>query len=152
TRCSSWQPRPWASCRRHTASMQKHARRPGYNTDRGTIMERTLAIIKPDAFERNLAGKILEHLTNEGFRIIALRSMRLTKKQAEAFYDVHRGKPFFDGLVEYMMSGTLVPVALERENAVAHLRKVIGATNFEEAEEGTIRKLYAQSLRRNSIH
>lgn len=115
-------------------------------------MEQTLAIIKPDATERNLSGAILSHLEEAGFRIRALRMLRLSEAQAREFYAVHRERPFYHELVEFMISGPVVPVLLERRNAVAELRDVIGATDPAEAAEGTVRALYAESKGRNSIH
>lgn len=115
-------------------------------------MEQTLAIIKPDATERNLTGRILAHLEEAGFRICAIRSMRLTESQAQKFYAVHRERPFYADLVEFMTSGPVFPVLLEREDAIARLREVIGATDPAEAEEGTVRALYAENKGRNSIH
>jgi nucleoside-diphosphate kinase len=115
-------------------------------------MERTLAIIKPDAVARNVTGRILAHLEDAGFRIRAIRSMRLSRAQAEEFYAVHKERPFYDSLVRFMTSGPVVPVLLERDDAVAALRRVIGATDPAEAEEGTVRALYAESKERNSIH
>lgn len=112
----------------------------------------TLTIIKPDAFESGKAGKILAHLEAEGFAIRAARVLRLTRAQAEAFYEVHRERPFFNSLVEFMTSGRCMPLILEREDAVATLRRVIGATDPAEAAEGTVRKLYAESKERNAIH
>lgn len=115
-------------------------------------MQRTLAIIKPDATERGYTGRILAHLEEAGFRIRALRSMRLSQRQAGEFYAVHRERPFYGELVEFMTSGMVVPVVLERDDAVARLREVIGATDPAEAAEGTVRALYAESKGRNSIH
>lgn len=115
-------------------------------------MERTLAIIKPDAVEAGQTGKILARLEEEGFRVLALRKLRLSEAQAGAFYEVHRERPFYGSLVAFMTSGPCVPVALERDDAVAYLRQVMGATNPEEADEGTIRKLFASSIERNAIH
>ncbi len=115
-------------------------------------MEQTLAIIKPDATERNLTGRILAHLEEAGFRIRAIRGMRLTEAQAQEFYAVHRGRPFYGELVEFMTSGPVFPVLLERDDAIASLRRVIGATDPAEAEEGTVRALWAESKGRNSIH
>lgn len=115
-------------------------------------MERTLAIIKPDAVEAGHTGKILARLEEEGFRVLALRKLRLSEAQAGAFYEVHRERPFYDSLVAFMTSGPCVPVALERDDAVAYLRRVMGATNPEDADEGTIRKLFASSIERNAIH
>jgi nucleoside-diphosphate kinase len=115
-------------------------------------MERTLAIIKPDAVDRNNTGRILAHLEDAGFRIRAIRSLRLSHAQAEEFYAVHRERPFYHSLVRFMTSGPVFPVLLEREDAVATLRRVIGATDPAEAEAGTVRALYAESKERNSIH
>lgn len=115
-------------------------------------MERTLAIIKPDAVANGHAGKIIAHLEADGFRVRGMRLTRLTQAQAGAFYEVHKERPFYGELVEFMTSGAVVPLALERENAVARLREVIGATDPKEAAEGTIRALYAESKGRNAIH
>ena len=113
---------------------------------------RTLAIIKPDAVAGHRSGAILAHLEREGFVIRAARLVRLTPVEAGAFYAVHRERPFFRDLVEVMTSGPCMPVALERADAVAHYRAVIGATDPAEAAEGTIRKLYAESKGRNAVH
>ena len=112
----------------------------------------TLGIVKPDAVETGKTGTIVAHLEAAGFVLRAARLVRLTKSQAEAFYEVHRGRPFYDELVRFMTSGPCLPMALEREDAVAHLRTVIGATDPAEAATGTIRKLYAESKGRNAIH
>jgi nucleoside-diphosphate kinase len=113
---------------------------------------RTLAIIKPDAFGAGKAGKILALLEEKGFRVRAARVMRLTDQRAGEFYEVHRERPFYPSLVEFMTSGTVMPLVLEKENAVAALREAIGATDPAEAAEGTVRKLYAESKGRNAIH
>jgi nucleoside-diphosphate kinase len=113
---------------------------------------RTLTIIKPDAFGGGKAGLILAHLERTGFRIIAARILRLSTAQAGAFYSVHRGRPFYAELVEFMTSGYCMPLVLEREGAVASLREAIGATDPAEAAAGTVRKLYAESKGRNAIH
>jgi nucleoside-diphosphate kinase len=112
----------------------------------------TLAIIKPDAIANGKTGLILAHLQQAGFGLRSARLARLTRSEAEAFYAVHKGRPFFADLVEFMTSGPCLPMVLERENAVAHLRTVIGATDPAEAAAGTIRKLYAESKGRNAIH
>ncbi len=112
----------------------------------------TLAIIKPDAVGSGLAGKIIAHLEAQGFVVRAVRMTRLSKSQAQTFYEVHRERPFFGSLVEYMTSAPCVPMVLERDDAVSHLRTVIGATDPAEAADGTIRKLYAESKERNAIH
>ena len=115
-------------------------------------MERTLAIIKPDAVARNLAGRILAHLEEDGFRIRAIRYLHLTEPQAREFYAVHQERPFYAALVRFMTSGPAIPVLLERDDAVARLRQVIGATDPAEAAPGTVRKLFAESKERNAIH
>jgi len=112
----------------------------------------TLAIIKPDAVQAGNAGNVLAHLEAQGFKIRSARLVRLSQPQAEAFYAVHRERPFFRSLVTFMTSGPALALALERDNAVPHLREVIGATDPAEAKAGTIRKLYAQSKERNAIH
>jgi len=112
----------------------------------------TLAIIKPDAVAAGNSGNVLAHLERQGFTVRAARMVRLTTAQAEAFYAVHGERPFFRSLVTFMTSGPCIPLALEREGAVAHLREVIGATDPAEAKAGTIRKLFAQSKEKNAIH
>ncbi|HEV8409426.1 MAG TPA: nucleoside-diphosphate kinase [Gemmatimonadaceae bacterium] len=113
---------------------------------------RTLTIIKPDAFAGNKAGLILAHLEKGGFKLIASRVMKLTQAQAGEFYAVHKGRPFYGELVDFMTSGYCMPMVLERDNAVLALRDAIGATDPAEAAEGTVRKLYAESKGKNAIH
>ena len=115
-------------------------------------MNRTLTIIKPDAFGSGKSGLILAHLEKAGFRVIASRVMHLTTAQAQEFYAVHRERPFYGSLVSFMTSGKCMPIVLERADAVAELRRVIGATDPAQAEPGTVRKLYAESKERNAIH
>ncbi|HEY4572954.1 MAG TPA: nucleoside-diphosphate kinase [Thermoanaerobaculia bacterium] len=115
-------------------------------------MQMTLAILKPDSVEAGNAGNILALLEREGFKIRGIKMLRLTQSQAQAFYEVHKERPFYGSLVEFMTSGPVVPVALEREDAVSHLRKTMGATDVAKAEEGTVRKLYGTSIERNAIH
>ena len=112
----------------------------------------TLGIVKPDAVAGGKTGNIVAHLEAAGFVLRAARLVRLTEAQAGAFYEVHRGRPFYEELVRFMTSGPCLPMALEREDAVAHLRTVIGATDPAEAAPGTVRKLYAESKGRNAIH
>lgn len=112
----------------------------------------TLAIIKPDAFGSGQVGRIVAHLEDAGFEPVAARVIELTRTQAEAFYAVHRERPFFGSLVEFMTSGPCMPILVRRADAVATLRRVIGATDPAEAEEGTVRALYAESKERNAIH
>jgi nucleoside-diphosphate kinase len=115
-------------------------------------MSRTLAIIKPDAVASGKTGKILAHIQGAGFQVLAMRMTRLSTAQAQAFYEVHRERPFYDSLVSFMTSGPCVPIALAGHDAVAAFRRTIGATNPAEAEDGTVRKLYAESLERNAVH
>ena len=115
-------------------------------------MQKTFSIIKPDAVKRNLIGHINQMIESSELRILASKKMYLTKYQAEIFYGVHKERPFFNSLVEYMTSGPVQVQVLEGENAVAKYRKIMGATNPAEAEEGTIRKLYAESIEANSVH
>ena len=112
----------------------------------------TLTIVKPDAFGTNKAGKILAHLEAQGFGLRAARVLHLTTAQAEEFYAVHRERPFFNSLVTFMTSGPCMPMVLEKADAVAALRKAIGATDPKEAEQGTVRALFAESKERNAIH
>ena len=116
------------------------------------MTNKTLTIIKPDAFGAGKAGKIMAHLEGAGFRVLGARVMSMSKSQAEAFYEVHRGRPFYAELVDFMSSGPCMPMILERPDAVSELRKVIGATDPAEAAEGTVRKLYAENKGRNAIH
>jgi len=115
-------------------------------------IERTLFIVKPDAVGRGLTGRILTHVEDRGFRLAEARMTRLTREQCEEFYAEHVGKGFFAELVEFMTSGPVVLTCLEREDAIATLRQVIGATDPAEAAEGTVRKLYAESKGRNAVH
>jgi nucleoside-diphosphate kinase len=116
------------------------------------VAELTLGIVKPDAVASGKAGLIIAHLQQAGFALRAIRMVRLTRAQAAAFYEVHRERPFFTDLVEFMTSGPCIPMALERDNAVAQMRTTIGATDPAEAAAGTIRRLYAESKGRNAIH
>ena len=115
-------------------------------------LERTFAIIKPDAVATGHAGEILAIIEQAGFRVLALRMTRLTERQAQGFYAVHSQKPFFAGLVKFMTEGPIVVMALEREDAIRQWRETMGATNPANAAEGTIRKRFATSIERNSVH
>lgn len=115
-------------------------------------MERTLTILKPDCVRKQLTGAVIDKIERAGFRIVAMKKTKLTKETAGAFYAVHRERPFFEELVEFMSSGPCVPMILEKENAVEDFRKLIGATDPAEAEEGTVRKLYADSKGENIVH
>jgi nucleoside-diphosphate kinase len=115
-------------------------------------VERTLAIIKPDATERRIAGEIVSMIEGNGFRIGGMRMVRLGPVQAEGFYAVHRGKPFFEALVRFMTSGPAIVMVLEREDAIRKWREVMGATNPASAAEGTIRKRFGSSIERNCVH
>jgi nucleoside-diphosphate kinase len=112
----------------------------------------TFTMIKPDAFEAGNTGNIIQKITESGFKIKALRLTQLHREDAEAFYAVHKERPFFNGLVTFMSSGPIVAAMLEKENAVEDFRKLIGATNPADAAEGTIRKLFASSIERNAVH
>src|SRR6476646_4428829 len=116
------------------------------------MSERTFSIIKPDAVAAGNAGAILALLQKSGFKIIGMRQTRLSEAQAQAFYAVHKERPFYGGLVKFMTEGPIVVLALERENAVKQLREVMGATNPANAADGTVRKLYATDIERNAIH
>ena len=115
-------------------------------------IERTFSMIKPDATARNITGKINAKIEEAGLKIVAQKRIRMTKTQAETFYAEHQGKPFFDGLVEFMTSGATIVQVLEGENAIAHYREIMGATNPEKAAPGTIRAEFAESMGRNSVH
>ena len=115
-------------------------------------MQRTFSIIKPDAVKRNLIGHINQMIESANLKILASKKTYLTKNQAQIFYEVHKERPFFDSLVEYMTSGPVQVQVLEGEDAVIKYRKIMGATNPDEAEEGTIRKQYAESIEANSVH
>jgi len=115
-------------------------------------LERTFSILKPDATARNITGKINAVIEGAGLRIVAQKRIRLSREQAEGFYGVHRERPFFNDLVSYMMTGPVVVQVLEGENAIAKYREVMGATNPANAAEGTIRKLFAESIEANSVH
>ena len=112
----------------------------------------TFAIIKPDAIKNNYTGKIYNHILESNFKILAAKLIKMTKKEAEGFYDIHKERPFFKELTSFMSSGQCMVLALEKENAVSEWRNTIGATNPEEANERTIRKLYASSLGENAVH
>ncbi|MFM7203496.1 MAG: nucleoside-diphosphate kinase [Myxococcota bacterium] len=116
------------------------------------MVQRTLSIIKPDAVKKGVIGNIVARFESEGLRIAALRMMHLSKPQAEGFYAVHKARPFFASLVEFMTSGPVVVMILEGENAVAKNRELMGATNPANAAEGTLRKLYADSIEANAVH
>jgi len=115
-------------------------------------MERTLAIIKPDAVGRGLTGDILKHIHEAKFKIVAIKTLRLTKSEAEGFYAVHRQRPFFNDLTDFMSSGKIVVMALESENAIARWRETMGATDPAKAAAGTIRKTYGASIQNNCTH
>ena len=114
--------------------------------------ERTLAIIKPDAVERNLIGEIIREIEGAGLKVVAMKMIHLTKRQAEGFYYVHREKPFFNSLTDYMSSGPVVVMVLEGEGAIEKWRRLMGATDPQKAEEGTIRKRFGINVERNSVH
>lgn len=115
-------------------------------------LERTLCIIKPDAVEKRKQGAVLQRLLDEGFRVVAMRQAELTRREAEGFYAVHRERPFYGELCSFMTRGPVVLLALERDNAVLHLRNVIGATDPAKAADGTVRKLYGANVGENAVH
>lgn len=115
-------------------------------------IERTFSIIKPDATKRNLTGKIIDRFESNGLRIIASKRIHMTREQAGGFYAVHKQRPFYNDLVDFMVSGPVVVQVLEGENAIAKNREIMGATNPAEADEGTIRKDFAESIDANSVH
>lgn len=115
-------------------------------------MERTLAIIKPDGVARGITGEVVKRLEGKGFRIVAMKMIHLSKKQAEGFYAVHQGKPFFESLTDFMSSGPAVVMVLEGEDIIARYRQLMGATNYKEAAEGTIRKDFATDIEKNVVH
>jgi nucleoside-diphosphate kinase len=115
-------------------------------------MERTLAIIKPDAVKKRIVGRIIQRIEDEGFKIVEMKLLRLTKKQAEDFYVVHKNKPFYNSLTDFMSSGEIVVMVLERENAISHWREVMGATDPALAKPGTIRHSFGFSIERNAVH
>jgi nucleoside-diphosphate kinase len=116
------------------------------------MIERTLAIIKPDAVERRLAGRILQRIEQEGFQIRAMRRLHLSRRQAEGFYTVHRERPFFESLTEFMASGPAIVMVLEAQDAIRRWRALMGATDPAKADPGTLRKEFAQSIERNATH
>jgi nucleoside-diphosphate kinase len=115
-------------------------------------LERTLCIIKPDAVRKKVQGKIIQMLLDSGFSIKGMKLVKLSVEQAEKFYEIHKERPFYRDLVNYMTSGPVIPIALEKNNAVTDYRKLIGATDPAEAEEGTVRKLFAASKQENAVH
>ncbi len=116
------------------------------------MKERSLAILKPDCLEKKVQGKVIQHILDAGFEIKGMKLMQLTEDSAKKFYEVHKERPFYGELVAYMTSGPVIPICMEKDNAVADFRKLIGATNPANAEEGTIRKMYADSIERNIVH
>ncbi len=116
------------------------------------MSNRTFTIIKPDSVRKNNFGRIVSRLEAEGFRVLGVKKIGLSQRQAEAFYAVHKARPFFGSLVEYMTSGPVFVAALERDNAVAELRKLMGATDPTKADEGTLRKEFGESIEQNAIH
>jgi len=115
-------------------------------------MQKTLTIIKPDAVSNGSAGKIMARLEEEGYRVIAMKMVFMSKKEAQGFYHVHKDRPFFDSLTDFMSSGPCIPMVLEGENVIDGLRAVMGATNPKDAADNTIRKLYATDVEKNAIH
>ena len=115
-------------------------------------VERTLMLIKPDAVKKAVEGKIIAHVQEKGFKLIALKKVKLTKEQAQQFYIVHKDRPFYDELCEFMSSGPIVAMVWEGENAISEIRKIMGATDPAKAEDGTLRKLYGSNVGENAVH
>jgi len=115
-------------------------------------MERTLSIIKPDGVKKNLIGEVIKRFQDQGIAVVAVKMIQLTQKQAEGFYAVHKERPFFTSLTEFMTSGPIVVMVLEGKDVIARNRKLMGATNYKEAEEGTIRKDFATDIEKNVVH
>jgi len=115
-------------------------------------VERTLSIIKPDGVAKNVIGDVIKRFETNGIKIAAMKMIHLTKPQAQGFYAVHKARPFYDSLTDFMTSGPIVVMVLEGDDVIARNRKLMGATNFEEAEEGTIRKDYATNIEKNVVH
>ena len=115
-------------------------------------MQRTLAIIKPDGVQRGLIGEVIRRLEDNNIRIVAMKMLRMNKAQAEGFYAVHKGRPFFGSLTDFMTSGPVVAMVLEGENVIATYRELMGATNYQEAAEGTIRRDFATDIEKNIVH
>ena len=115
-------------------------------------MEKTLSIVKPDGTNKNVIGEVIARYEKNGLRVAALRMIKMSREQAEGFYDVHREKPFFGSLTEFMSSGTTVVMVLEGKNSISKVREIMGATNPEEAAEGTIRKDFATNIEQNTVH
>ena len=115
-------------------------------------MERTLSIIKPDGVSRGLIGEVIKRLESSNIKIIAMKMLKMTQKQAQGFYAVHKKRPFFDSLTDFMSSGTVVVMVLEAENVILKYRDLMGATNYKEAEEGTIRRDFATDIEKNVVH
>jgi len=114
--------------------------------------ERTLAIIKPDGVARNLIGAVLERIEDQGMKVVAMKMIRMTKAQAKGFYKVHEGKPFYESLTDFMSSGPCVVMVLEGEDVIARYRQLMGATNYKDAAEGTLRREYAKDVEKNVVH
>jgi nucleoside-diphosphate kinase len=115
-------------------------------------MERTLSIVKPDAVKRGLIGEVVKRLEQNQLNIVAMKMIHMTKNQAQGFYAVHRERPFFESLTNFMISGPVVVMVLEGDNVIARYRELMGATNFEEADEGTIRRDFATDIEKNVVH
>ena len=116
------------------------------------MKERTLSIIKPDGVSRNLVGTVVKRLEEDGLKIVAMKMIRMSKSDAKGFYKVHEGKPFYESVTDFMSSGPCVVMALEGEDAIERYRKIMGATNFKDAEEGTIRREFATDIEKNVVH
>ncbi len=116
------------------------------------MKERTLSIIKPDGVSRNLIGEVIQRLEKAGLKIVAMKMIKMTKEQAKGFYKIHEGKPFYESVTDFMSSGSCVVMVLEGKDAIKRYRKLMGATNYKEAEEGTIRRAFATDIEKNVVH
>ncbi len=116
------------------------------------MKERTLSIIKPDGVSRNLIGEVIQRLEKAGLKIVAMKMIKMTKEQAKGFYKIHEGKPFYESVTDFMSSGSCVVMVLEGKDAIRRYRKLMGATNYKEAEEGTIRRAFATDIEKNVVH
>lgn len=116
------------------------------------MKERTLSIIKPDGVSRNLIGEVIQRLEKTGLKIVAMKMIKMTKEQAKGFYKIHEGKPFYESVTDFMSSGSCVVMVLEGKDAIKRYRKLMGATNYKEAEEGTIRRAFATDIEKNVVH
>jgi nucleoside-diphosphate kinase len=132
--------------------MLSHRRYQNRGGGRLSMKEKTLSIIKPDGVAKNLIGEVIKRLEGAGFKIVAMKMLKMNKEQAKGFYKVHEGKPFYESVTDFMSSGPCVVMVLEGENVIEKYRKLMGATNYKEAAKGTIRRDFAQDIEKNVVH